>query len=95
MFALLSAGAARADAIDGTWCSGDGRVLSIQGREIMTAGKHRLVGNYSRHAFSYVVPDGEEPVGETVEMLLLNEDTMQLEAPGHDIETWRRCEVIS
>jgi hypothetical protein len=95
LFALLAGGPARADSIDGTWCSPDGRVLSIAGPEIVTPGRHKVAGNYSRHAFSYVVPDGEDPAGETVDMLLLNEDAVEVKAPDREIETWRRCQVIS
>ena len=92
---LVCGGAAHADAIDGTWCSPGGLVLSIEGPEITTPGKHKVIGNYRRHAFAYVVPAGEDPVGETVEMQLLNEDTMDLKLPDREIETWRRCEIIS
>lgn len=95
LFALLSGGVAHADAIDGTWCSPDGRVLSIEGSQITTPGQHRIVGNYSRHAFSYVVPDGEDHVGETVEMLLLNENAVEVKEPAREMETWKRCEIIS
>jgi len=95
VFALLCGGAAHADAIDGTWCSPGGLVLSIEGPEITTPGSHKATGNYSRHAFAYVVPAGEDPVGETAEMLLLTEDTMQVKLPDRETETWRRCEVIS
>jgi hypothetical protein len=95
LFALLCGGPARADSIDGTWCSPGGLVLSIEGREITTPGRHKIIGNYSRHAFAYVVPDGENPVGETVEMRLLNKDAMDVKAPNREVETWRRCEIIS
>jgi len=95
LFALFASGAARADAIDGTWCSPDGRVVSIEGPQITTPGRHKVTGIYGRHTFSYVVPDGENPAGATVEMLLLNEDTVEVKATDREIETWRRCEVIS
>jgi len=52
----LFGGAALADAIDGDWCHGDGRRLSINGPDITTPGGTHLKGDYDRHHFSYVVP---------------------------------------
>ena len=67
----LSGGAALADAIDGDWCHGDGRRLSINGPDIVTPGGARLKGDYDRHHFSYVVPASEPGAGGTVAMVLL------------------------
>ena len=89
----LSARAARADVIDGNWCSADGRSFSIKGPEIVTpAGTHSR-GSYSRHAFSYVVPAGDPGAGGTVSMVLLNETTVRLWVGANTdaAETWRRC----
>src|SRR5437879_13175041 len=68
MFAL--AGTARADAIDGEWCASDGAHMSIAGPDVTTPGGMRIKGNYSRHAFDYVVPTGETGAGEPVNILL-------------------------
>jgi hypothetical protein len=81
---------ARADAIDGDWCFDDGRRFSIHGPAITTPGGTATAGNYGRHSFHYVVPKGEESAGNAVEMLLLNENTVQLEASGQT-EIWLRC----
>lgn len=89
----LCAGPALADAIDGTWCHSDGRRFSIRGPEIVTPGGKTLEGNYSRHWFSYVVPAPESGAGETINMALLNENTVQTRrgeaAAGQEI--WVRC----
>jgi hypothetical protein len=87
---------AAADAIDGNWCFTDGRRLSIHGPEIVTPGGNRLAGNYGRHDFSYTAPSSESAGGQTVFMLLVNENTMRLKvgsAPSYSdpAEVWTRC----
>ena len=64
--AALAAGAAQADAIDGAWCSADGRRLSIQGSNIVTPGGTAMVGRYGRHDFSYDTPASEPQGGAPV-----------------------------
>ena len=87
----LSAGAALADAIDGDWCHGDGRRLSINGPDIVTPGGTELKGDYDRHHFSYVVPAAEPGAGGTVTLVLLSEILMHLKPPAGEEQTWRRC----
>ncbi len=93
---LAPAERAWADAIDGNWCFADGRRLSIQGSDLVTPGGKRMTGDYDRHAFAYVAPDGEKSAGSKVFMVLVDDDTMQLvigaapSASGAG-ETWRRC----
>jgi hypothetical protein len=87
---VLIAAPARADVIDGDWCAADGRTFSIRGPAITTPGGNETEGNYSRHHFSYVVPDGEDSAGETVAMILLNENTVNVEEGGK-AEIWVRC----
>src|SRR3954454_15772747 len=83
--------AARADAIDGAGCH-EGLRLSISGPAIVTPGGSKTTGDYSRHAFSYVVPANEPQPGTTISMRLLNEETMHLRpSPDAAWETWRRC----
>ena len=84
---------ARADKIDGSWCDEGGQRLSIDGPAVVTPGGNSLAGEYSRHFFSYVVPDGEPNSGATIQMRLLNEETMQrrLAGPAAAVETWHRC----
>ena len=95
--ALLAPGEhAWADAIDGHWCFADGRRLSISGPDLVTPGGKRMTGDYDRHAFAYVVPDGELAAGSTVFMVQLNEETIWVRigtppAAAGDSETWRRC----
>ena len=96
---LLAAGAARADAIDGDWCAtNDGRHLSIKGPEIVTPAGTRMQGNYTRHSFLYVVPPAEPDAGQTVAMILVNEETVNLrmaasaaEAAQAPMQVWHRC----
>lgn len=94
---LLSATAARADAIDGDWCYPGGKRLSIEGADIVTPGGRRAKGNYDRHAFSYEVPETEPGAGTTIYMILIDDETMYLragKAPGFgkgEADVWRRC----
>ena len=91
---LAMAGAARADAIDGDWCRGDGKRMSIQGPDIVTPGGHRIKGDYSRHAFNYVVPSGEAGAGEPVAIVLLSEYLAHARqgAATTPVQVWNRCQ---
>jgi len=89
--ALLGSSCAWADKIDGDWCFGDGRHFSIDGPRIVTPLGSHISGDYARHAFSYVVPAPEPAAGQTVRMLLLNENTVDLSLGGGATETWHRC----
>jgi hypothetical protein len=88
---------ARADAIDGDWCSPDGRHVTIRGQTIRTPGGATIVGAYSRHAFSYVVPEHEPGGGGTVYMTLASETTVQVRdgTPTALPRLWTRCERVS
>ncbi len=97
--ALLAIGSnARADAIDGDWCYA-AQNLNIQGPQIRTPAGTQAQGNYSRHAFEYVVPVNEAGAGTTVAMQLLGEETMSLtRSPATSPsapEVWKRCRPIS
>lgn len=93
----LTAGA-RADAIDGNWCSPDSRHLSIDGPNITTPAGSMITGDYDRHAFAYVIPDSEPDAGASVRMRMVDENTINL-VVGSDaaapVETWRRCELTT
>ncbi len=95
---LLQTGVARADAIDGDWCSTDGLRMSIHAEKITTPGGGQIEGNYSRHAFDYVVPPGEKGSGEVVNIILRGEHlalSRQGSADG-PMREWHRCkETIS
>src|SRR6266446_7389783 len=60
---LLQTSVGYADAIDGDWCSTDGMRMSISGEKITIPIGKQIEGNYSRHAFDYVVPAGENGFG--------------------------------
>jgi hypothetical protein len=95
---LLSAHQARADAIDGNWCTAEGKRLAIEGPKIVTPAGTQTVGNYSRHAFTYEVPPADPGAGQTMFMVLLNENTMN-STMGADaqaarqvpVQVWHRC----
>jgi hypothetical protein len=95
--ALLTAWPARADAIDGDWCSPDGRHLTIKGQSVKTPGGAMLSGNYNRHAFSYVAPEQEPGGGGTVYLSLVDETTVQVRdgTPMAHPRIWKRCDRLS
>jgi len=99
-FALANLAAplpALADAIDGAWCSPDGKHLKIAGPRITTPGGVLLDGDYSRHAFSWVAPASEPGGGDTIYMQLMNETTAMVRqgTPVAQPITWKRCEATS
>jgi hypothetical protein len=90
--ALMVPPSALADAIDGDWCSEDGRRISIQGPSVVTPGGTKMRGSYTRHSFDYTTPPTEPDAGQEVAMRLLNETTVQIrtgKAEGAAI--WHRC----
>jgi hypothetical protein len=82
-----------ADAIDGDWCRSSGERMSINGPAVVTPGGQQTSGDYSRHAFSYVIPPGEAGSGGTVFIQLLGEYLAhaRLGADG-PVQEWRRCQ---
>jgi hypothetical protein len=95
---LAAAGSASADAIDGNWCRDDGRRMEIEGARISTPGGNVIQGDYTRHAFRYVVPEREEHGGTQRFLRLRGENTVHAfpaEQPNADPEVWRRCTPVS
>jgi hypothetical protein len=94
---VMQAGTARADAIDGDWCSADGQRMSIRGDNITIPSGKQIVGSYSRHAFDYVIPSGESGSGDTVNIILRSEYlAFSRQGAGGDRPTeWRRCKDLN
>ena len=93
VFGVGLAGEARADQIDGDWCSSKSRrQLNIQGRIIITPAGERVNGNYDRHYFDYLAPTGELEAGKRVQMRQVNDNVMLFLAEGDPApEVWNRC----
>jgi hypothetical protein len=83
---------ARADVIDGDWCTA-GQRMTIRGPDIVTPGGKQTRGNYDRHSFSYVVPAGEAGAGETVSIILRGEYLAHSRQGATDapLTEWKRC----
>ena len=89
---LLLPGTAKADAIDGNWCTETGLRLTIQGPNLLSPGGARMAGDYTRHGFSYAAPAGEPGGGGRVQLTLMGEHAMRAEAATGSIDPlWRRC----
>ena len=96
---LLLAFPAYADRIDGGWCDGKGGHMHVDGAKITTPSGKVLSGDYDRHSFHYVGPEGDGDAGIDVFGMLRSEEEMTLyrgrDANRADGETWRRCDVTS
>ena len=93
---IVSSSSAIADAIDGDWCSTtEPKQFSIAGPNITTPAGTQATGEYSRHAFAYVAPEGDPGAGEAITMVLMNEEEVQVSVNGGAPMIWRRCELIS
>ena len=95
---IVAARPAFADVIDGHWCFPDGRRISIQGPVIVTPGGSRTQGDYARHFFTYVAPQADPDAGQTVSMILVNEETVHLRIgtaasspSAGPVQVWHRC----
>ena len=92
---------AHADKIDGSWCSPEGKSMTIMGRRITTPGGTQMHGDYTRHTFKYDVPENETGAGDRVWAEQLSEEAIAVTVyKGADREAgpreiWTRCEVIS
>ncbi|MBX9646640.1 MAG: hypothetical protein K2X57_06255 [Xanthobacteraceae bacterium] len=82
---------AHADAIDGDWCSDHGRRISIAGPSATTPKGVKLQGNYTRHTFSFTMPDAENDAGAAVEMVLQGETQVRVLIGPNAPEIWKRC----
>lgn len=90
---LLQAGVCRADAIDGDWCSNGGKRMSIHGQNITTSGGKQIQGDYTRHAFDYVVTADEDGSGDVVNIILQGEWlAISRQGPATaPLKEWHRC----
>lgn len=88
----LAATPAKADQIDGHWCKGLKR-LSIDGPNIITPGGTKMIGEYDRHGFRYIVPAGEEGAGDEITMAQQHDELIHLwtSAKPDDTQAWTRC----
>ncbi len=100
---LVLSGPARADSIDGTWCSTqEARMLTIQGSQLIVD-RSVSTGQYSRHNFiaDWPVPSAQDPEnGTRIHLRLMGETTMigvKIRANGETTapETWHRCQPVT
>jgi hypothetical protein len=91
--AILATGAgpALADAIDGSWCSEDGRRIVIEGPSGTTPAGVQIRGDYTRHSFAFTMPPPEGDAGAAVAMMLQGETRVQVTIGSTVPQVWRRC----
>ena len=98
VFLLFATLPARADRIDGNWCSEDGsKRIHIDGPDIEIPSGRRIIGNYTRHGFTYTGPAGDPEEGQEIRMVQQSEEHMILyrSTEPDGFEDWRRCRVTS
>jgi len=90
---LLPAGAARADSLDGRWCTFDGRRMSIEGPEVTVPGRGSMIGEYVRGALVYGMPGPEPGSMSRVFLTELDQERLEVATSGTAAkrEIWHRC----
>lgn len=88
---FLFAPAAHADAIDGNWCGPKARRITIEGPAGIYTGGHRLEGRYTRHSYSFAIPQGAPEAGAIVDMVLQGENRASVRIDNGPAEVWQRC----
>lgn len=88
---IATTGSARADAIDGAWCSENGQRLAIDGPSVTTTRGLKLSGDYTRHSFSFILPQNEQDAGSPVEMVLQGETRVRVTIGKSAAQIWHRC----
>ena len=91
-----------ADAIDGTWCSErDHRQITIAGPTATLPGGRHVIGDYSRHRFSFTIPMPDADAGRVMllrlmgEMLMISVTASADGSTPSEPEHWKRCELTS
>ena len=92
---------ALADRIDGTWCSPDGKSVSIDGRNVVTSRGNAVDANYNRHHIDYIIPAGEPDEGGVFRADQLNDNQISVVLIGagggskSNPEIWTPCKPVS
>jgi hypothetical protein len=84
-------GVARADSIDGHWCSNSGRRLIIEGPAVTTPGGARMQGMSSCHSFASTMPANVADAGSPVDIVLQGEPRVSGRIGPSAVQSWRRC----
>lgn len=96
---FVFAAPAFADRIDGDWCDATGRHVKIDGPTIEIPSGRVIQGEYDRHGFRYVGPEGDPEAGVEIVMQQFSEEEMGLirrsNGANGPVETWRRCQATS
>ena len=92
---MISASAAQADEISGDWCSSEGAHVRIEGNRIRSPGGQWTDGNYERHSYAFVIPEGEADAGQGVFLQQLSEEQVLYTLDGQEAEAWSRCKLTS
>jgi hypothetical protein len=98
---FTSTQAALADRIDGTWCSPDGKSVSVDGPNVVTSRGNAIFANYNRHHIDYIIPAGEPDEGSQFRADQLNDNQIRVVLigaggePKGEVEIWTPCKPVS
>ncbi|CAN1544647.1 hypothetical protein MCEMSEM23_01910 [Rhabdaerophilaceae bacterium] len=84
---------ARADSIDGKWCSEDGKLrIEIKGSTGIWGRGLMIDGTYLRYTYLFTMPAGEPDAGQPVEMRFRRADQrMLVKIGGGEQAFWQTC----
>jgi len=75
--------------------------MTIEGSRVIVPSGKAITGQYNRHHFDYVVPQGDDGAGAHVHADLLDEEDMIVTITPPSATTpgaptfWKRCKVVS
>ena len=89
---------ARADQIDGKWCSMEGELIEVAFTDVTTLGGNAVKANYDRHHIDFVIPKGEKHEGMVFSADQLNHEQIRVtvigdNGTGSPSEIWEKCQT--
>ncbi|KHQ53698.1 hypothetical protein [Mameliella alba] len=93
--ALLAPGTLAADEISGDWCAPDGQMLTIKGSRVVAPSGIETDGQYSRHRYQFVMPEGGHDAGVTVVIRQLSEEEALVSFDEGAPVSWTRCRDVT
>lgn len=91
----LTSWPALADSLDGDWCNPEDGKLTIEGNTIITPSGNALAGEYGRHRFVYIAPEGDWNGGKRIVIQQFSDEMMELSVGDGHPHKWRPCQFVS
>ncbi|MGP6085935.1 hypothetical protein [Antarctobacter jejuensis] len=84
-----------ADEISGEWCSPEGESLTIKGSRVVAPSGIETDGQYSRHRYEFVMPEGGADAGAVIVIQQLSDEEVEVSIDGSAPVSWSRCRAVS